>query len=216
MNKIIIIFLCFLSMLSFINLNGNKNDCFTIYLDPGHGGRDAGAVSGEVYEKNINLAICLYLKEYLENSGFIVYLTRDSDIDLSNSKTNYKKEDIRERVKMINNSNADLYLSIHTNAISSNIWRGAQVFYNKVNENNFIIAKCIQDSIKNFIGNTDRVEKEMTDKFIVSNVLIPGALVEVGFISNNEEKKLLNDSKYQDKMAYAIYLGILEYIKYRK
>ncbi len=194
-----------------IKINAKKNKSFIIYIDPGHGGRDGGAVYDGVLEKDINLKISKYLQVYLENAGFIVYLTRETDIDLSSSTTNYKKEDIRKRAKMINDSDADLYISLHANAIGSTIWSGAQTFYNPKNEGSKLLAEYIQTSLKQNTK-TDRNAKSLTDKFILDNVIKTGVLVEVGFLSNQRERELLTSSSYQDLIAHTIYIGILEYL----
>ena len=107
-----------------------------IYLDPGHGGADPGTIYKDIYEKDINLEICLKLQKVLEQEGAIVYLTRYGDYDLSNNSYSRKKSDLNNRAKIINKSGADIYISIHLNSISSSTWRGAQVFYDDINPQN--------------------------------------------------------------------------------
>lgn len=104
-----------------------------IYLDPGHGGPDGGAVGGELLEKEIALDVSMKIRDYLQEQGALVLMTREDDSDLSSKNTRgyarKKAEDLRNRVKVINESEADLYLSIHLNAIPSNKWSGAQTFF---------------------------------------------------------------------------------------
>ena len=91
----------------------------TIYLDPGHGGIDAGTTYKKIYEKDINLILCKKLKESLENLGAKVYLTRETDKDLSIRGQNRKKSDLISRAYLINKTKPDMYLSIHTNYLSN-------------------------------------------------------------------------------------------------
>ena len=106
-----------------------------IYLDPGHGGTDPGAVYGNIYEADINLQLSFKIEEALEKQGAIVYLTRYDNYDLSvKNAIQRKRSDLSRRANIINRSLCDMYLSIHLNADSSTTWRGAQVFYDDVNK----------------------------------------------------------------------------------
>lgn len=185
-----------------------------IYLDPGHGGKDGGGIGiNGVYEKEINLNICYILKRYLENSGYNVKLTRYDDYDLaSKNSTNRKYEDINKRIELIDNDNTLLYLSIHCNMYPNCNVKGAQTFYDKKDDNNKLLAEIIQDKFVNILNNTKRVSKSISDKYLINNVKTNGCLIEVGFLSNIEEMKLLCDLKYQDKVSYCIYIGIIEFL----
>lgn len=177
-----------------------------IYLDPGHGGTDPGAVYKDIYEKNITLSICKKLKGILETKGAIVYMTRYDDYDLSNSTYNRKKKDLSNRARVINESMADMYISIHLNSINSATWRGAQVFYDDVNKNNKKIAQILQMSL-----NKNREIKEINNMLMNRRINIPGVLIEVGFISNPSDRYLLNDSKYQYEISNKITDSIIKY-----
>ena len=166
-----------------------------IYIDPGHGGIDPGATYKDIYEKDINLSIALKLKKELENNGAIVYLTRYDDIDLSISTNNHKKSDLNNRVRAINNSNADLFISIHLNSYGTS-WHGVQIFYDDNNSTNEVLASIMDKNIKNLNGN--RTYKKKNNLYLLKNIKIPGILVEVGFLSNENERYLLTNSKYQD------------------
>lgn len=185
-----------------------------IYIDPGHGGIDGGGMSKDgIYEKDINLKISYFLKDYLENSGYLVLLTRYGDYDLANKQsTNRKREDILKRVDILNNDNILLYISIHCNIYTNNTIRGAQTFYNSKNENNKKLAESIQTMFINVLKNTTRKAKSITDKYLIDNCKNNGCLVEVGFLSNDEEKELLSSSTYQEQLAYCIYIGIIQYL----
>lgn len=181
-----------------------------IYIDPGHGGIDPGATYKDIYEKDINLSIALKLKKELENNGAIVYLTRYDDIDLSISTNNHKKSDLNNRVRAINNSNADLFISIHLNSYGTS-WHGVQIFYDDNNSTNEILASIMDKNIKNLNGN--RTYKKKNNLYLLKNIKIPGILVEVGFLSNENERYLLTNSKYQEKVSKSLCNGIKEYLK---
>lgn len=196
---------CYVRVSSYqLPLNGK-----TIYIDPGHGGVDNGASYKDIYEDELNIKVSYELKSELENKGAIVYLTRYDDYDLSNIKAPFrKKSDLFNRAKLINESESDMYISIHLNSISSSKWNGVQIFYDDINKENKIIAQIIQDKF-----NSNRKIKEITDKYMYKRIYKPGVLIELGFISNSEDRnKILSDTKRQ-KMVKTIVEGIIEYYK---
>lgn len=187
-----------------------------IAVDAGHGGPDGGASSKEgVTEKDINLAIALHLRDYLQEAGAIVVLTREEDKDLASPDTKglskRKTEDLLQRAKVVNQAQADLVISIHLNSIPSPKWRGAQTFYNSEKPGANVLAAHIQSELRRNLENTDRVAKENDTFYPLKAVSIPGALVEVGFLSNPEEARLMTMESYQKKVASAIYQGVLKY-----
>jgi N-acetylmuramoyl-L-alanine amidase len=189
----------------------------TIALDAGHGGPDGGASSKEgVIEKDINLAITLQLRDYLQQAGALVVMTRETDTDLADPSTKgyskRKTEDLHNRADMINGKNADMFLSVHLNSIPSPRWKGAQTFYYTNNPNNSNLATLIQLELKRNLENTDRIAKP-ADKtvYLLKTLKIPSALIEVGFLSNPDEARLLADEKYQKMVAAAIYQGVLRF-----
>lgn len=191
-----------------------------IVLDAGHGGPDGGAVSKQgLIEKDVNLAIALYLRDYLQQAGAVVYMTREGDYDLAGKDTKgyskRKMEDLKQRAKMIENSNADLFLSIHLNSFPGR-WSGAQTFYYPNHPDNKTLAVFIQEEIKRNLENTDRVAKTVNHVYLLKAVKMPAALVEVGFLSHPEESQLLRDEGYQRKVAAAVYKGMLRYLSGEK
>ncbi len=187
-----------------------------IVLDAGHGGVDGGAVGkGDVQEKDIALNISLKLRDYLQQAGALVIMTRETDRDLANDGTkrirNRKTEDLLKRTEIVNSSEADMFISIHLNAIPSSRWYGAQVFYNPAIEENEKLAKLIQDQIRSNLENTTRKAKPISTVYMVRKAVIPGSLVEVGFLSNPNERELLKSKLYQTKLAASIYQGILRF-----
>lgn len=177
-----------------------------IYLDPGHGGTDPGAVYKDIYEKDITLSICKKLKELLEQEGAIVYMTRYDDYDLSNSTYDRKKRDLNNRAKVINDSMADMYISIHLNSITSSTWRGAQVFYDDVNINNKKIAQVFQSNL-----NKTREIKEINNMLMNRKIKVPGVLVEAGFLSNPNDRYLLKSEDYQYRLSVKIKNSVIKY-----
>ncbi|MDX8047318.1 N-acetylmuramoyl-L-alanine amidase CwlD [Gracilibacillus sp. S3-1-1] len=189
----------------------------TIVLDPGHGGYDGGAeASDDTQEKDIALDVSNMLRDYLQQAGAMVYLTREGDYDLAADETKglskRKSEDIRNRVEFIKEKQADLFLSIHLNALPSKQWRGAQSFYHPGLEQNQLLAEAVQSEIKRNLANTNREALAMSQVYILKYAETPGALVEIGFLSHEEEKELLKSSEYQQQMAASIYEGVLQYV----
>jgi N-acetylmuramoyl-L-alanine amidase len=187
-----------------------------IVLDAGHGGADGGAVSESgLIEKDITLQMVLYLRDYLQEAGALVYLTRESDRDLASPDTgrlrSRKAEDLMRRIHLVKEKKADALISIHLNAIPSPRWSGAQTFYHPAKEENKRLAVFIQSELVKQLGNTKRLAKQKGDVYILNHSPVPTALVEVGFLSNPAEAELLSQPEYQKKVAASIYLGILQY-----
>ncbi|HEY2420078.1 MAG TPA: N-acetylmuramoyl-L-alanine amidase CwlD [Neobacillus sp.] len=191
-----------------------------ILLDPGHGGPDGGAGTGDTLEKDIALTITLKVRDYLQQHGALVIMTRETDKDLADPGTrgysDRKVEDLKKRLKMINNANNDFFVSIHLNAIPSSRWSGAQTFYAPHYKENAKAAKFIQEELRQNLGNTTRKAKPINNVYILKNAKKPGVLVEVGFLSNPAEKANLKKDAYQEKVAASIYQGIIRYFTNEK
>jgi len=213
---ILLLFLLSLCSFNFITANNSQYNLDllgkVIYIDPGHGGKDPGTIYKDIYEKDINLEICLKLQKVLESEGAIVYLTRYGDYDLSNNSYSRKKSDLNNRAKIINESGADIYISIHLNSISSSTWRGAQVFYDDVNEKNIEIANLFQEQLKMDLKTTRKV-KEINNMLMNRKIKIPGILIEAGFLSNPNDRYLLRQDDYQYKICNSIRTGLIKYFK---
>lgn len=182
-----------------------------IYLDPGHGGSDPGAMYKDVKEKEINLEISKKLEKTFTDLGATVYLTRYDDYDLSLPNTiNRKRSDLSRRSNIINKSECDLFLSIHLNAETSSSWKGAQVFYNTNNSENKKIAEIIQKEFKEQLY-SKREYKNSNDLYLQKRITRPGVLLELGFLSNPNERYLLQTEDYQNKVVNVIKDGILTY-----
>ncbi len=189
----------------------------TVVLDAGHGTPDEGAQSSSgTTEAQTNLKIALKVQNLLEQSGCTVILTRsdESAIYDVDSKTLKQKKisDIHNRVKIGNESSADIFVSIHLNKIPQQQYYGWQCFYKNGNEQSEKLAKQLQESLnKNIDRPNNRVAMKIDNVYIVKHVEIPMSIVECGFLSNPEEEKLLLEDNYQNKLAWGIYNGIIEY-----
>lgn len=168
-------------------------------------------------EQAINLSISLKLQKLIEQCGAKVILTRSDENGIysidSKSIREKKVSDIKNRVDLGNNSNADIFISIHLNKYPpSEIYRGWQTFYQNKNDESENLAALIQNNInKNIDYENNRTPMKITDVYIMKNVTIPTVIVECGFLSNSEETTLLKDDTYQYKLAWGIFLGIQEY-----
>lgn len=186
-----------------------------ILVDPGHGGPDGGAGDSDALEKDIALSVSLKLRDYLQEQGALVIMTREKDKDLADEGTRgysrRKVEDLKKRLEMINNSGSDFYISVHLNAIPSARWSGAQTFYSPQFLENRRAARFIQEEFKTNLENTNRRAKAMSTVYILKHAQKPGVLVEIGFLSNPIEKENLKNEKYQEKVAISIYKGMLRY-----
>ena len=214
--KISLLFLLIVGICSFNFVEAKDNNLELlgkiIYIDPGHGYPDPGAIYKDIKESEINLKISEKIKIELEKLGATVYLTRYGDYDLSLPNTiNRKRSDLSRRGNIINKSNCDIYVSIHLNSEVSSSWHGAQVFYDDVNTENEKIASIMQEELKKNLKTT-REAKLNNDIYLSKRVKMPGVLIEVGFISNPNERYLLKQDNYQQKAAITITNGIKKYL----
>ena len=188
-----------------------------IVIDAGHGKPDEGAQSSRgTTEAETNLKIALKLQNLLEQSGSSVVLTRSDEnaiYDLDAKTLKEKKiSDIHNRVKIGNESSADIFVSIHLNKIPQSQYDGWQTFYKSGNEQGKKLSESIQVSLNESIEKENkRVAKTIDNVYIVKHVEIPTTIVECGFLSNPEEEKKLLEDDYQNRLAWGIYNGIINY-----
>lgn len=209
----IIIFLLSIFCLSKVNANIKNYSLLgkSIYLDPGHGGIDSGAISTSFLEKDMNLILTTKLAQELTKRGAIVFLTRDGDYDLSESTINRKRNDLYQRVKLINNSKCDMYVSIHMNSSPSSKWNGIQIFYSNVLKENKQVAEIVTNNLNKNMKNVREYKKE-NGYYMYSKIKIPGILVEAGFISNSNDNYKIRQENYQNALINNISNGIEEYL----
>ncbi len=214
----IIVFIASRSINTNSELLEKSSNTIRILIDPGHGGIDPGAVNkfGD-NESTINIEIAKYLMSFLESTGFEVIMTRYGENALYDEGANTtirekKNEDLDKRIVKINNSNADLVVSVHLNAFTQSQYYGAQSFYKNKCDKSKLAAQIIQKNLRNILDkNNQRVPQAKKDMRIIDESNIPIVLIECGFVSNPEEGKLLSTPDYQEKVAWAIYAGLLEY-----
>ena len=199
-------------------LSGRK-----IVIDAGHGGLDGGAVSKSgITEKEINLKIAFYLKNYLEKNGAKVIMTRSSDKSLhtddKDSVKNKKRSDLLARRNIANNSGADALVSIHLNFFEQSKYKGAQVFYEGAHQESIDLAQKIQSEFKNGLdsNNNRQIAKINDSKIMYRDLNLPAVIAECGFLSNPEEAEKLTQKEYQEKAALCISLGIIKYFSQNK
>jgi len=193
--------------------NGKK---YKILIDSGHGGIDPGKVGvNGAYEKDINLSIALCLKQELEDKGCEVVMTRETDTGLYNENDRSKKAaDLKRRVELMNSENPDAIVSIHQNSFTQESSKGAQVFYQTTSTEGKKFAEIMQKQLADSLDKSNkRVAKPNSDYYILKNSKGVAIIVECGFLSNPQEAQMLVSGDYQKKIAEAVAIGVLDYLK---
>lgn len=191
-----------------------KEHKLLVVIDAGHGGIDPGKVGiNQALEKDINLLIARKVKRYLELSDVEVIMTREGEDGLySPEDSNKKVQDMKNRVALIDSSGADLAVSIHQNSYSEEYVKGAQVFYYATSIHGQKMAEIMQNTMAEVLDRENRREAKANDSYyLLKKTETPIIIAECGFLSNSEEAKLLMQEDYQDRVAWAIHLGILRY-----
>lgn len=211
----------FLVAAVFYGLNQNQmvtareKEGYVVVLDAGHGGDDPGKVGVDgTLEKDINLSLVYKLKEFLEAADVTVVLTRESDAGLYQaSDTNKKRADMNARCQLIEEIKPDVTVSIHQNSYHEEYVKGAQVFYYTGSKEGQQLAEIIQAGFDSVLGEENTRKAKANDEYyLLLHTSCPIVIVECGFLSNWEEAAKLKDESYQEKLAWAIHLGILEYL----
>ena len=185
-----------------------------VVLDPGHGGRDPGKVGAQgEQEKDINLAISLKVKERLEKDGMEVVMTREEDVMLADEDASNKKlEDLNNRIRIINERQPAVAVSIHQNSYSDASVKGAQIFYFTHSDKGKQAAEALQKELLEFDQENTRKIKANDTYYLLKKTEVPTVIVECGFLSCPEEAALLTDEAYQKKLAEAIAKGIESWV----
>ena len=188
---------------------------YSVVIDVGHGGIDSGKVSADgILEKDVNLAIAKKLKILLEQEDVCVTLTRDSDTGLyQEGDSNKKVADLQNRCALIERTDPDCTVSIHQNSFSSPEVKGAQVFYYGQSAEGEALAKLVQASLTRRVdpGN-HRQAKANESYYLLKRTVSPTVIVECGFLSNPEEAALLTSEDYQNRLVWAIHMGVMEFL----
>lgn len=186
-----------------------------VVIDAGHGGNDPGKVGiNKCLEKDLNLSIAIYLKKMLEAEDIEVVMTRETDKGLYDENAKNKKaQDMKRRCELIKKVNPIVTISIHQNSYHEEYVNGAQVFYFKHSKNAKNLAEIVQKQLQTHVQpNNKRAVKSNSSYYLLKNTDVPTIIVECGFLSNYEEASNLVDENYQQKLAWAIHLGVLQYI----
>lgn len=186
-----------------------------VVIDAGHGGADPGKVGiNGALEKDINLKIAKKLQQFLEMEDVEVVLTRDSDSGLYDEDASNKKvQDMKHRVELIESTKPVLTVSIHQNSYHEEYVHGAQTFYYETSTQSKVLAEKIQQVLLNEIDKDNtRVAKANDSYYLLKKTSVPVVIVECGFLSNSEEAQKLDSDYYQEKLAWAVHMGILQYI----
>ncbi|NMB34322.1 MAG: cell wall hydrolase [Clostridium sp.] len=229
-DKMILIALLFVLTVAVISINlgtdfsavgvVNTNTVGTVVIDAGHGGEDPGAVSEYtgLKEKVVNLIIAKRVRELLEAEGCKVIMTREEDVlnyrEDTTGYNNKRAQDLFNRKKKIDQSGADIAVSIHLNKFGQTQYHGAQVFFPPRSQESKELAETIQGSLRQNVEPENKREALVKDTklIILRNLKVPTVIVECGFLSNQQEEQKLADAVYQEKLAQAIKTGILEYL----
>ncbi|MBQ9156968.1 MAG: N-acetylmuramoyl-L-alanine amidase [Eubacterium sp.] len=188
---------------------------FCVVLDAGHGGDDPGKVSASgVLEKDINLAITLKCKSVLEQNGIRVILTRDRDQSIEDPDADGKKAgDLKKRRQIIRDQKPDCAVSIHQNSYPDASQAGSQVFYQAANPQARELASLIQKQIRTVTFKENRREiKANSDYYLLRDNPVPTVITEVCFLSNPREAEMITEEYVQDKAAFGIAMGIMQYL----
>ena len=233
MKKLLFSFICIVvSLIIFIYsfftpdvIVSSKNNSLSketpcIIIDAGHGGFDGGASTDDGYpEKHINLSISIYLSDYLTALGYETLLTRTIDESLEDSGLSTirkrKTSDLHNRMKIMEETENAIYISIHQNHFSQEKYRGMQVFYSpSFSDESSALAESIQSYTVNALqpNNTRKIKECTSSVFLIYKAVKPAVLVECGFLSNEEEAELLQTEKYQKNIALCIAMGVQNYL----
>lgn len=174
----------------------------TVMIDPGHGGDDPGTTSGTVDEKDITLEVALLVKDYLEECGANVIMTRKDDTFMNKY----------DRAAFANEKEADIFLSIHCNYLEDNPEvSGVETYYMENAEDGMALATAVHEQVLSVTG-ADDMYVRTNDFVVIRETNMPAALIEIGYLSNTQDVKRLCGKEYQQRMAYGIAAGIVEYL----
>ena len=196
-----------------------EDEKICVVIDAGHGGSDPGKVGiNGVNEKDINLQIAEYLKQYLEANDIEVVMTRESDAGLNDADASNKKvQDMKRRIELIDETAPAITVSIHQNSYPEEYVHGAQVFYYTGSREGQALAQCIQEELVAKVDPENKRQVKANDSYyLLKKTGIPIVIVECGFLSNSAEAEKLCTEAYQKRVAWAIHMGILRYMNENK
>ncbi|MBR3290537.1 MAG: N-acetylmuramoyl-L-alanine amidase [Clostridia bacterium] len=187
-----------------------------ILIDPGHGGADGGACAPDgSLEKDYNLSISLALRDMLRLCGYEVTLTRETDMSIHDETAvtirEQKVSDMHNRLALYDA--ADLVISIHQNQFPQRSCKGTQFFYAANNPASCPLGTVMRDTLYRLLqpDNTRELKVGTSDIYLLHETSAPAVLAECGFLSNPEERALLQTPEYQQKLAFSLTCGVLTY-----
>lgn len=195
-------------------LVGQDRPC--VVLDAGHGGFDPGKVGiNGALEKDVNLQIALLVKQYLEDNDIDVVMTRETDEGLYDAGASNKKvQDMKRRIELIDETKPDITVSIHQNSYPEEYVKGAQVFYYNGSEEGLQLARLVQKQLVEKVDPENKRQIKPNDSYyMLKKTGVPIVIVECGFLSNSDEAQKLCDSSYQQRVAWAVSMGIIQYLE---
>lgn len=193
---------------------GSKAEALTVVIDAGHGGIDGGVVGSlNIKESDINLEVAKKVKALFEGAGIAVVMTRSTPQGLYGTMSKgFKKRDLAERVRITNSSKANMFISVHMNNNGDRNRRGVQVYYKIDDNESKKLASYLQGSFNQMAESVRSCQILSGDFYVLNGANIPAVICECGFISNKEDEALLVSSEYQEKLAYAIFQGAINYL----
>ena len=201
------------------NMADSEKSAVTVVIDAGHGGEDGGASGlGGITEKELNLEIASLLADMLRANGVDVVMTRTEDILLYDPNSDYhgrkKALDLAARLKIARETPNSIFVSIHMNAFPQTQYSGLQVYYSKNDASSKKIADLIQINVKTYIqsSNNRKTKAATSSIFLLDRLETPAVLIECGFLSNDEECKLLSTNEYRKKLSFVIFCSLMDYI----
>lgn len=190
---------------------------YKVIIDAGHGGEDGGAEASDgTVEKDVNLSIAKILRDMLLQGGFEVEMIRDEDVSVGDNSLQTvrerKRSDLEKRVELYNSDENNIVLSIHQNNFSQSQYSGTQIFYSDNTESQEL-SEYIRQAVVGLVQpENERQCKPADDSiYVLHNAKVPAIIIECGFLSNPQELEKLKDYEYQKELAFAIYMGFVEY-----
>lgn len=190
-------------------------DKVCVVIDAGHGGIDPGKVGiNNALEKDINLQVALLVKQFLEAEDIEVIMTRENEDGLyDDGASNKKVQDMKKRIAIMDEAKPDLTVSIHQNSYPEEYVHGAQVFYYTGSKEGQALAEKIQNQLIEKVDSENTRQIKANDSYyLLKKTNVPIVIVECGFLSNQAEAQKLCTPEYQERLAWAIHMGILQYI----
>lgn len=195
-------------------------DCPTVIIDAGHGGEDGGTIGIDgTIEKDINLSIALELNALLQAEGIPTRLTRSEDILLYDKNSDYqghkKSQDMAQRIKIAEEYEDAIFISIHMNSFPQEKYKGLQVYYSTKSPNSSVLAQKIQTLVANNIqpDNKRSIKPSESGIFLLEHINHPAVLVECGFLSNSEDCSNLNSPPYRSRLCFVLFTAICDYFQ---